>query len=595
MVDVCALFEGRYSPHPACLASHPIEGVVIHNGQRPVSCRRSLKRRRLTRFCLSVSLVLLGASNSLAASVSQAVEAAVVGGKPIWVFLKDKGDSTGPSWLSPGEGVSSRAVARIARRGETYDPRLDQPIADRYRQILSSMGLTIRTESRWFNAVSGTLPADRLHDLAALAFVDSLQPVVIYQRPVDRPSGIRTLESSPGMAKPALLDYGNSRAQIEAIEVDSLHAHALDGRGVRIGFLDTGFSLGIGVFDSLQVVATRDFINRDTDVGDGDTAQMDHGTSTLSVCGGFQPGQLIGVAPRAEYVLAKTEILDQEIRIEEDYWVEGLWWVDSIGCDIVSSSLGYINWYSPSDLDGNTALATQAADLAVQRGVIVVTAAGNRGRAGLIAPGDGDSVLTVGASDLTGYPASFSSRGPTADGRIKPDIVAPGVRVWSALPANATFANRDGTSFATPLVAGVCALLLQNLPSLRPAQLIDLLRHTASRAENPNNDVGWGLVRAAHAAGMQDIVIAPEIEARPNPTPDSVWIVTQDTTTNQLSRYDVFTVAGEPVYSGEFRGSPGLWPGSNQAGQSVASGVYLLWVRTPRGEAKLKVALVRRK
>ena len=562
---------------------------------KPCPCSKALPDNRLwfARLCLYASVALIIPSTSNAATIAQRVQATVEAGQPIWVFLKDKGPFPGQAGSTADGWISARAAARIAQRGGVYDPRQDQPIFDGYRQALRSSGLAIRAESRWFNAIAGTLPVARLNELAALAIIDSLRPVAIYRRQADRPFGVITQGLPPGMAKPAGFDYGNSRAQIEAIEVDSLHDRGLDGRGVRIGFLDTGFSLGIDAFDSLQVIATRDFINSDTDVGDGDTAQMDHGTATLSVCGGFLPGQLIGVAPRAEYALAKTEIISVEIRIEEDYWVAGLEWVDSLGCDIVSSSLGYINWYSPADLDGNTAMTTRAADLAAQRGLIVVSAAGNRGAAGLVAPADGDSVLTVGASDMFGNPAAFSSRGPTADGRIKPDVVAPGQGVWSALPANGMLAGRDGTSLATPLVSGVCALLLQELPSLRPMQVIDFLRRTASQASNPNNDVGWGMVRAAHTVEKPGVLSALEIEVWPNPAVDSVWIVTPDTAAGQLSRYDVFTVAGEPVYSGEFSGSSGMWLGSNQAGQPVASGVYLLWVRTPQREGMVKVALIR--
>jgi subtilisin family serine protease len=545
------------------------------------------------RLCALAIIALAFPVASNAAKVEPRVQAAVEAGNPIWVFLKDKGLSSGQRELATEGWISPRAVARIAQRGGAYDPRRDQPIDDGYRRALTSSGLVIRAESRWFNAVAGVLPAGRLNDVAALSIIDSVCPVAIYRRPAEKPHADIRPTFPPGMTKPGGLDYGNSRSQIEAIEVDVLHDGGLDGRGVRIGFLDTGYSLGIDAFSSLQVIATRDFINADTDVGDGDTVQMDHGTATLSVCAGFAPGQLIGVAPRAEYALAKTEIEGVEIRIEEDYWVAGLEWIDSIGCDIVSSSLGYINWYTPADLDGHTALSTRAAGLAAQRGLLVVNAAGNEGTRGLIAPADGDSVLAVGASDMLGYPTGFSSRGPTADGRIKPDIVAPGEGVWSARPENRGFAGRSGTSLATPLVSGVCALLLQELPTLRPAQVIDLLHRTASQSTHPDNDAGWGRVRAAHAAAMPSVYHAPEIETWPNPAEDSVRIVTPDTVAEQLSSFEVFTAAGQPVYSGKFRGNSGVWPGLNESGQPVASGIYLVWVRTPKREEIVKVALVR--
>ncbi|MBI5866842.1 MAG: S8 family serine peptidase [candidate division Zixibacteria bacterium] len=538
----------------------------------------------------------MSAAGARAAVISPRAQNAAAAGDPVWIFLKDKGPSaTVPGPLAQA-WISERAASRIASRGAAYDPRLDQPIFSDYLDALTSAGLTIRTESRWLNAVSGIVPSDRLAALAAYRFVDSIRPVVIYRRPIDTPLPGYLPPAGYGLVKPATFDYGNSAAQAEAIEADLLHNRGLDGQGVRIGFLDTGYSLDLNVFDSLKVIGTRDFINGDTDVGDEDSVQMDHGTSTLSVCGGYLPGELIGIAPRAEYALAKTEVMDAETRIEEDYWVAGLWWIDSLGCDIVSSSLGYNNWYTRADLDGHTATTTKAAELAVARGLLVVNAAGNEGFDGLVAPADGDSVLTVGASDRQGTVADFSSRGPTADNRIKPDVVAPGLGVWTALTRPGAFLGRSGTSFATPLVAGVCALLLQEKPSLSPMQVIDVLRATATNASHPNNDVGWGMVRADHAfAALPSGHEASGIEVWPNPASDSVWIGTPDAATDAPSHFDVFTAAGDPVYSGEFWGRSSLWLGTNESNQPVASGIYLVWVRTPIRDGLVKLALIRRR
>lgn len=547
-------------------------------------------------LCLATSLALLVPAWSLATNISDRTRHAAEVGDPIWVFLKDKGPSQATAAPDEQSWISERATTRMARRGRAYDPQQDQPVLGHYLRSLATAGLIIRTESRWFNAVSGTVPRERLSEVASLDFVDSIRPVAIYHRPSETPLRNYLPPPTHGLAKPTGFAYGNSAAQIEAIEADLLHDRGLDGQGIRIGFLDTGYSLGLDVFDSLRLIATRDFINGDADVGDEDTAQMDHGTSTLSVCGGYLPGQLIGVAPRAEYALAKTEIDGTETRIEEDYWVAGLWWIDSLGCDIVSSSLGYIDWYTRADLDGHTATTTKAAELAVERGLLVVNAAGNQGFGGLVAPADGNSVLTVGASDFEGSPAGFTSRGPTADNRIKPDVVAPGVGTWTALARNGQFAGRNGSSFATPLVAGVCALLLQRSPNLSPTQISDLLRTTALGASHPNNDVGWGLVRADHAyAALPSGHTAAGIEVWPNPASDSVWIGTPDGATDALSRFDIFTAAGDPVYSGEFRGRSSLWLGINKQDQPVAPGIYLVWVRTPEREGLVKLALIRRK
>jgi subtilisin family serine protease len=203
-------------------------------------------------------------------------------------------------------------------------------------------------------------------------------------------------------------------------------------------------------------------------------------------------------------MLGKTEIGNEEIQIEEDHWVAGVEWAERNGADIVSSSLGYIDWYTWEDMDGETAVTTRHADMAVQRGVLVVNSAGNEGRYQapntLIAPADGKFVLAIGAVDLNNSRVAFSSYGPTFDGRIKPDLAALGTGVRIASPSSATaFSSASGTSFSCPLVAGVAALLLSADPGLDPFQLTRALRSTASQAGSPDNLLGWGIVNAGAA------------------------------------------------------------------------------------------------
>jgi len=210
--------------------------------------------------------------------------------------------------------------------------------------------------------------------------------------------------------------------------------------------------------------------------------------------------------------LAKTEIEAVEDTIEEDYWAAGVEWADSLGADIVSSSLGYTDWYTYEDMDGNTAVCTQAADLAVSKGIVVVNAAGNERPYSwhyIIAPADRDSVIAVGAVNLSGQIASFSSAGPTYDGRIKPDVCALGVGVYCA-SAYGSYKYLGGTSYATPLVAGVCALLLEANPDLNPIQVREALWTTASQADNPDTLYGYGIVNASKASGFSYLVISPQ-------------------------------------------------------------------------------------
>jgi subtilisin family serine protease len=499
-------------------------------------------------------------------------------------------------------------AARIQLRGSPFDPMIDLPIHSAYRDQLADAGMVIKNELRWLNALTGWVHPGDLDVIASLPFVDSLKPVVIFRRSPDTDVG--ALDPLPRITQTAedVFDYGNSRAQLALIGANNLHAAGLTGRGVRVGFMDTGFSLSIRAFECLDIRGTRDFINGDTDVGDGEAGQMRHGTQTLSLCAGFDEGEIVGVAPGAEYVVAKTELVDAEIRAEEDNWVAGLEWLDSMGCDIVSSSLGYTDWYTDADYDGNTAPSTIAADLAAARGLLVVNAAGNAGCGDgdirLIVPADGDSVLTVGASTFSGERATFSSCGPTTDGRIKPDVIAPGQGVWTALPNTGMYQPGNGTSFSTPLVSGVCALLLQHDPTLTPFGLITLLRSTADRAIKPMVTYGWGLVQATKAAGLDTNSIIPNrqfdcvatgghVELWPNPGPDpatSETVIAIVGGTRSNGTFRIFTIAGARVFDGELSAGRATWDGRTAGGSFAAPAVYLVHVAAEHINEIVKLA-----
>ena len=281
----------------------------------------------------------------------------------------------------------------------------------------------------------------------------------------------------------------------------------LSGEGVIVALLDNGFKLydSHEAFDSLNVISTYDFVR---DVPDVDDPLGGHGTNVLSVLASYSPGQLIGPAYGASFLLAQTEDNSDESPIEEDNWVAGLEWAELNGADIVTSSLGYgyyysdppsDSWYSWQELDGQTAITTQATIMAENYGLIVVNSAGNEGYSSihhtLNAPADGEYVITVGGVTSSGNRVNSSSVGPTADGRIKPDVVAMGSNVRLASASNAQgYFNGSGTSFATPLVAGSIALILEAFPEATPQQIRSALRYTASQAGAPDNLKGWGIV-----------------------------------------------------------------------------------------------------
>lgn len=438
------------------------------------------------------------------------------GQKKYWIFFKDKGYSENQKYdliNSEKEKLSERALSRRAKvlpENQIINED-DLPLAQPYLENLNSLGIKPIVKSRWLNAISAKLTSDQISQVEQLVFVSRIKPVLQFKRELPQEPLIKFL------ARPQLykFDYGPSLDQNEIMHVPEVHDLGLDGSGVIVGMLDTGFNYKIPeAFARLDVIAEYDFINNDSTTQnepDDDDApdQQNHGTNTLSVLGGFKEGQLIGSAFGASFLLAKTEDVRSETPIEEDYWVAGIEWLERMGADVVNSSLGYNDWYTYEDMNGKTAVTTIAADKAVEKGVVVVNSNGNEGNNKwhyMIAPADGFNVISAGAVYNTGQLVGFSSRGPTYDGRIKPDVVAMGSNVYAAQPATLdVYSGVSGTSFSSPLTAGVAALILQAHPYLTPFQVRDALRETADRAQNPDNDYGWGLVNAYEAIFYQGL------------------------------------------------------------------------------------------
>jgi subtilisin family serine protease len=429
----------------------------------------------------------------------------------VWVYLADKGPVAEAMALAE-RTVNPRALARRAARGRTRSVTFeDAPMRHEYVAAVAAAATRVRNVSRWLNAVSVEATPAQVAAIEALPFVARVDVVRRYRQRRE-PLGLRVaaLAEEP-LRKASTLDYGTSFDQVNQIKVAHLHDLRLDGRGVIVAVLDSGFdNLTHQAFATMSILATRDFVNGDTGVEDGDRGEGSHGTATLSVLGGFHPGQLIGPAYAASYLLAKTENTESETPVEEDNWAAAAEWAESLGADVISSSLGYLDYdapfasYTAADMDGDTAISTRAADLAAERGVVVVTSAGNAGFSAsantLGAPADGHLVLAVGAVSASGARVSFSSVGPTADGRIKPDVAARGASVKVAQPdRGAGYTAANGTSFSCPLAAGVAALLVQANPQASVDQILGALRLTASQAARPDNLLGYGVVDALAA------------------------------------------------------------------------------------------------
>lgn len=534
-----------------------------------------------------------------------------------WIFFADHGFTARAQERAAIDAARRELPARtLARRAKVHADvdLLDVPPAVSYVAAVQATGARIRVVSRWLNAVSVEADAAQIAAIEVLPFVAEVRPVA--SRP-NRPrlaEPVVPVDVRAGSTAPPVslrgLDYGDCASQIIPIQVDQLHAAGFTGAGVLVCMLDTGFLRTHVSLDAVNVVAEHDFVQNDgvtsNQAGD-DPGQHNHGTYTLSLIGGFDPGHLIGPAFGASFALGKTETISSETPIEEDWWVAGAEWADSLGADVISSSLGYKDWYTYPDMDGNTAVVTIGADLAVANGICVFNSAGNEGSnpwLHIIAPADGDSVVAVGAVDSLGTIASFSSRGPSADGRFKPDVCAMGQGNIVAMPSDdAGYLRGSGTSFSCPMAAGVAALLLDAHPSWTPMQVRQALRSTASRATNPDNNYGWGIIRgmaAATFATSAPVVAAGaprSMWASPNPSRDITTLRFDFPRGTRWAEMAVHDVAGRQVRWLRIATEDGVgsatWDGRDDEGALVSAGVYYARLLTDQGATTARIVRLR--
>ena len=548
-----------------------------------------------------------------------------------WITLRDRGPHADPSTLSAQSlGISDHALWRRAKvlPADKLIDELDLPVNQAYLDQLQASGIKIRSMSRWFNAVSAELTPVQQSSISSLPFVASVGPVAVFERHDPHTSASETPQTLPKQARTTDLSYGPSLTQLSSIKVVDVHALGINGAGVVIGMLDDGFNFHTvhPALTNIRVIAEYDFVQRDsnTSVAPGEySGQGGHGGSTLSSIGGFDNGKLIGVAYGASFILAKTEIDSVEIKLEEDLWVEGLEWEERLGAEVVSSSLGYNDWYQYSDFNGLTAPTTKAARVAARKGVLVVNAMGNEGNyqsgtkntGTMIAPADADSILSVGAVGSDGSIASFSSTGPTFDGRSKPEVVAQGVNVYVA-GGSGSYQNSNGTSFSTPLTAGVAALVFSAHPTWTPMQVRNAIMQTAKPLFNtaagmtarPNNFFGWGMVDALKAVqgttssgNTGNGVIPTQFVLRnnyPNPFNGSTTIIVDapGEQSIELAIYDLLGRHVRTIFKGtSTKGSTyHQWRGAlNDNGIQVTTGVYLCRLTTPGSVSSQKILYIK--
>lgn len=512
-----------------------------------------------------------------------------------WLFFTDKGPALNKASLA---ALESKLDERVKwRRAKVMDGALvdetDMPVYQHYMDELAARGVNVIVTSKWLNAVSVNISASQVQELRALPFIKDVQKVLRGKRKPIVSDEPETLFKSSQETFAADLDYGYSLTQNQQIRVPDVHAAGITGKNVLIAVLDTGFNLESDAFDEINVVDTYDFIFDDENVDneDVDTASQNrHGTNVLSLVGGYSPGELIGPAFDAGFLLAKTEDMRGETEVEEDYWIAAAEWAEGLGADIITTSLGYIDWYTYDDLNGQTARITVAADLAVQKGVVVITSAGNEGNNSWLyvtAPADGFDVIAVGAVSSNGQIASFSSRGPTRDGRIKPEVVAMGVSCYMAYPYSG-YGYGNGTSFAAPLVAGTAALMLSAHPQLTPKQVRQALIQTADRVAGPDNNYGFGLIDAYEAVNYWGAIGDPAekhdvVNVYPNPF--SYMVSSDITFLLDLQEYapvriELFNALGQSYGTivdtalPAGKSLPVQWDGRTLSGRTIPSGIY---------------------
>jgi len=454
----------------------------------------------------------------------------------------------------------------------------DLPVTPSYVTQIAATGATVYYSLKWFNAVVvATSSASVLSAIAVLPFVDHIDQVSKKSpvHPGDNPGIMQSAGIPPYVisrpvnplvaSSSAGFNYGQAYNQTHMIALDALHNLGYTGTGMMIAQLDAGWYHvdQIAAFDSLwlnnQILGTRDFEYPGNNVF-GDNMNS-HGTSVLSTMGANLPGQMVGTAPHASFWLLRTEDADIEVLAEEYNWAGGAEFADSVGADVINSSLGYTTFDNPvydhtwADLDGNTTPCSRAAGLAASRGIMVVNAAGNSGGGSwqyIGVPADNDSVFSIGAVDAQGIYAPFSSTGPTADGRIKPDVAAEGSGT-AVIGSGGGVVTGYGTSFASPIMAGAMACLWQSELSLTAQQLRNAVRNTASQASAPDTILGYGIPNMlnAHLVLSVNPVLQSHQEAfslSPVLFSSTTWLKC-NLNVQEMIKVDILSVSGRVIHT----------------------------------------------
>lgn len=504
-----------------------------------------------------------------------------------WVFLKDKGTNVEYYLSHPELYLSQRAIERRAKYGIPIDIT-DVPVEKSYIKAIQERGIKILGVSNWLNAICVEGNENHLNSLN-LPFVKEIKPHTTYKRKLEEIKE-STVNSSVYRTNSY---YGSAFAQNDMIGIPCIHSAGYTGTNIIVTLMDSGFrnadtmACFQHVFSSGRLLNTYDFVDNQPTAWDEDG----HGTLVWSTIAAKLPNVMVGTAPDAKFILYRTEQVSAEVNQEEVNWLVAAQRADSLGTDIIHSSLGYSVFdsgqtsYTYTDMDGKTTTITQAAVMARRKGIMITNSAGNEGSGAwgyITAPSDADSILCVGAVDAAKTRASFSSYGPTSDGRIKPDIMAMGVATACVSGTSGTVSTANGTSLSGPLIAGLSACLLQAKNTLTPIQLVNAVRNAGDRKTSPDNFYGYGVpdgcaaLNSITSISPTEFISTENIEVYPNPAKHSVFIHHKEL--QGYTHIILYNAMGQKIYEQTLYLTPseGIIPISLQG---LASGNFYLQIQ----------------
>jgi hypothetical protein len=474
-----------------------------------------------------------------------------------WVYFTDKPNAS--SYLNnPLSMLTQRALDRRAAQNISLQIN-DVPVEQSYIDAVeNATGITVKAKSKWLNCVHVRGTQADIQNVSTLVFVDH---IVFANASLNKLAFTNTSPVNKQLDVQTNFNYGNSGSQIQMLNGHILHQQNYTGAGKIIAVLDSGF-INVNTTVPFQRMYANNlylggynFVNNSTDV----YALHNHGTMVLSTMVGYVDGQLVGTAPDAQYYLYVTEDVTQENPVEESYWVAAAEEADRVGADVITSSLGYFAFDNPAyghsynDMTGNSAFASRGANIAFSKGMVVLASAGNSGGSSqphVGVPAEATNVLAVGAVQPNETVASFSSIGPSFDGRIKPNLMAQGQGDTVATTSGTLNNNGAGTSFACPILAGAITSFWSAFPNLTNQEVVNLVKQSADRFNNPNNTYGYGIPDfqlALTNALSSSTTSAINLKVYPNPVSDTLYI--SENTILSNAYFTLYNILGQEILS----------------------------------------------